>query len=89
MGSCGSGKTRFINNLCQTNHLVKSAKGSVTRDIVYEDVFYVQKGAFRIYDTPGTDSSKEALQHALVLRASLTNLPLNLIMINVKLDCRF
>lgn len=41
MGSCGSGKTRFINNLCHTNHLVKNAKGSVTRDIVYEDAIYV------------------------------------------------
>ncbi len=41
MGSCGSGKTRFINNMCHTNHQVKNAKGSVTRDIVYEDSVYV------------------------------------------------
>lgn len=35
MGSCGSGKTRFINNMCNTKHVVKIDQGSVTRDIVF------------------------------------------------------
>lgn len=40
MGHCGVGKTHFINNACNTRHAVKCARGSLTRDIVYEDVAY-------------------------------------------------
>jgi hypothetical protein len=39
-----------------------------------------------MYDTPGTDSTEDALIHAMTLRASLTSLPVNLIMISGKVD---
>jgi len=63
--------------------------GSVARDIIYEDVVFFPAEMFRIYDTPGTDSHENAIGHAMVLRASLTKLPLNLIMIQAKFDTRF
>ncbi len=40
MGHCGVGKTYFINNACNKNHDTGAARGSLTRDIVYEDVAY-------------------------------------------------
>lgn len=61
MGHCGNGKTLFINNMCNTRHRVGVDKGSMTRDIAFEDVVHVPGKKFRIYDTPGSDSSKEAL----------------------------
>lgn len=42
-----------------------------------------------MYDTPGTDSEENTLECALLLRASLIGLPINLIMINAKFDSRF
>lgn len=83
-GPCGHGKTCFINNACNTKYKVGITKGSLTRDIVFEDFAYLPVGKFRIYDTPGTTSSIDTLEHALVLRASLTNLKLNLILIQAK-----
>lgn len=83
-GPCGHGKTYFINNTCNTKYKVGVTKGSLTRDIVYEDFAYLPLGKFRIYDTPGCNSSVDPLEHALVLRASLTNLKLNLILIQAK-----
>jgi Ni2+-binding GTPase involved in maturation of urease and hydrogenase len=35
IGSCGSGKTKLFNNLCNTKNPTKFSKGSVTRDITY------------------------------------------------------
>ena len=84
MGICGSGKTTFINRLCNANHKAGTSSGSLTRDIAYEDVAFFSKNIFRIYDTPGTTSNKNALEHAKILRASLTCIPLNLIIIQVK-----
>lgn len=89
MGHCGNGKTLFINKMCNTQYRVGVDKGSMTRDIAFEDVIHLPGKRFRIYDTPGSDSSKDALEHALVLRASLTNLPLNLILIQAKFDSRY
>lgn len=60
MGHCGVGKTYFINNACNKNHDTGAARGSLTRDIVYEDVAYFEEGRFRIYDTPGSNSSIKA-----------------------------
>lgn len=57
MGHCGSGKTHFINNACNKNYKIGFSKGSLTRDIAYEDVSYFPEGKFRIYDTPGSNSS--------------------------------
>jgi hypothetical protein len=42
-----------------------------------------------MYDTPGTDSVTDALHNAMILRASLTCLPINLIMVTAKLDNRY
>jgi predicted GTPase len=56
MGRCGGGKSNFINNLCKTKHSVGFSLGSLTTDIAYEDVACFPDHAFRIYDTPGTDS---------------------------------
>jgi hypothetical protein len=39
-----------------------------------------------MYDTPGTDSTKDAMLHAVTLRASLTSLPINLIMVEASVD---
>lgn len=47
--------------MCNTRHRVGVDKGSMTRDIAFEDVVHVPGKKFRIYDTPGSDSSKEAL----------------------------
>lgn len=50
---------------------------------------YFPEGKFRIYDTPGSNSTEKAYEHALILRASLTRLPLNLILIQAKFDDRY
>lgn len=89
MGHTGNGKTYFINRACSKNYPTKKDIGSVTREIVYEDITYFPDSMFRIYDTPGTDSLRKATEHAYVLRASLTNLPLNLVLIQAKFDSRF
>lgn len=60
MGHCGVGKTNFINNACNTCHDARNARGSLTRDIVYEDVSFFPQGKFRIYDTPGSNSNENA-----------------------------
>jgi predicted GTPase len=57
MGHCGNGKTSLINKICNKNYKVGVVKGTMTRDIVFEDVSYFPEGRFRIYDTPGTSSS--------------------------------
>lgn len=89
MGHTGNGKTLFINKACNKMYSTKIDMGSVTRDIIYEDVASFPAEMFRIYDTPGTDSQSNATEHAMVLRASLTKLPLNLIMIQAKFDVRY
>ena len=57
MGHCGNGKTSLINRLCNKSYREGVSKGSMTRDIVFEDVSFYPEGRFRIYDTPGTNSS--------------------------------
>jgi GTPase SAR1 family protein len=89
LGACGSGKTSLFNKLCNKNYPTGYGRESKTRDIDFEDVAYVSSGGFRMYDTPGTDSVSEALHHALILRASLTTLPINLIIVTAKLDNRY
>lgn len=89
MGFCGSGKTSLFNKLCDKQHPTGYTGESLTRDIDFEDVVYIQQNGFRMYDTPGTDSVSDALHNALILRASLTCLPINLIMISAKLCSRY
>lgn len=89
MGHTGNGKTHFINRACSKNYSTRIDMGSVTREIVYEDITYFPNSMFRIYDTPGTDSQTQATHNAMVLRVSLTNLPLNLVLIQAKFDSRF
>lgn len=43
MGHCGVGKTHFINNACNKSHNISAARGSRTRDIVYEDVAFFDR----------------------------------------------
>lgn len=90
MGSCGAGKTSLINNLCKKSHPTGMTNGeSMTREIDFQDVVFVPGDSFRVYDTPGTNSVNESLQHAMILRASLTSLPVNLLMISVGLHSRY
>lgn len=77
MGNCGSGKTSFFNNICNTNY-----DNNLTRDIAFEDVCFVPTKTFRIYDTPGLNSPHNSYESALILRACLTTLPLNMIIIH-------
>jgi hypothetical protein len=42
-----------------------------------------------MYDTPGIDSAERTLELAQILRSSLTSKPLNLIMVNSKLENRY
>jgi predicted GTPase len=89
MGQCGCGKSSLFNKLCNRENETGFALESLTRDIDFEDVVYIENKKFRMYDTPGTDSTADALHHAMILRASLTNLPINLIMVSAKLDSRY
>ena len=57
MGHCGNGKTALINRLCNKSYREGFSKGLMTREIVFEDVSFYPEGRFRIYDTPGTNSS--------------------------------
>ena len=45
---------------------------------------YIPDQRFRIFDTPGTDSQTNALGYALVLKKTLTSLPLNMVLIQAK-----
>jgi nicotinic acid mononucleotide adenylyltransferase len=83
------GKLNYSTNLCNTKHSTKYSKGSVTRDIDYEDVVYVPTTYFRLYDTPGTASEEDTLECSQIIRASLTRLPINLIIINASLKSRY
>lgn len=44
--------------MCGKNYRTGVARGSLTRDIVYEDSCFLPEGVLRIYDTPGTNSRK-------------------------------
>jgi predicted GTPase len=89
IGHCGSGKTYLFNNLCNTNYEVGIAGESLTRDISYADSVFHQPSYFRLYDTPGIDSFGRTLECAKIIRATLTMLPINLIVINARISPRF
>lgn len=58
LGHCGNGKTNFLNRMSGKVYKTGFSRGSLTRDIAYEDSFYLPEGALRIYDSPGTNSKK-------------------------------
>jgi predicted GTPase len=91
VGKCGSGKTSIFNSLTnpKTKYPTGFSEGSLTIDIAYEDVFYEHSRFFRLYDTPGIDSAERTLELAQIIRSSLTSKPLNIIIINLKLDNRY
>jgi GTPase Era involved in 16S rRNA processing len=88
MGHCGSGKSYLFNNLCGSNYATGYHKGSMTREIAFEHVCYTKKNLFTLYDTPGTNAEANTLVNATILRASLTALPLNLVLLNAALQNR-
>jgi predicted GTPase len=57
MGHCGTGKTSLFNGLCQKQYQTGFTNGSLTRDIDFADVAWISNSRFRMYDTPGTDST--------------------------------
>jgi hypothetical protein len=61
----------------------------LTLDSTYEDSVFNTPTFFRLYDTPGADSEKNTLESAQIIRVTLTLNPINLIIINAKLDSRY
>jgi signal recognition particle receptor subunit beta len=56
MGHCGSGKTHFINKMCNANLPMGVTGSSYTRDIDYLSCAYFPQNQFLLYDSPGTNS---------------------------------
>ena len=83
MGHCGVGKTTIFNKICGTKRLAKVSRDSLTRGLALHDASFGDF-AFKIIDTPGDNSKKEARKHALLLKHSLTFLPINAIFVIVK-----
>ena len=88
MGKTGAGKTTLCNKLCGTDHKNGSARGSVTVEL-FENFVNVGDYAFRLIDTPGTDSQVDTFKHALLLREALTCTAVNTIFVVIKYDGRF
>ena len=87
MGHCGVGKTTILNKICGTKRLAKVSKDSLTRGLALYDNSY-GNNSFTIVDTPGDDSRKDVRKHALLIKHSLTFIPLNAIFIIVKYQDR-
>ncbi|XP_055329845.1 uncharacterized protein LOC129582356 [Paramacrobiotus metropolitanus] len=88
IGQTGVGKTTLKNRLCNTNHLAGASEGSVTQQLVKNDVS-VGTNAFSLIDTPGTDSQTHTYKHAVLLRAGLTATDLATLFIVVKYENRY
>jgi GTPase Era involved in 16S rRNA processing len=88
IGGCGNGKTSLMNNLCGTNYLTGDALQSQTRNITAAKMAHLAQGKCVIYDTPGTTPDQEVSLHATLLKATLTQRPLNVIFINVIFQTR-
>ena len=83
LGHCGVGKTTIFNKICKTNRKAKVSKESLTRGLAISDVAYGDS-PFTIIDTPGDNSKIEARKHALLLKHSLTCMPVNAVFVIVK-----
>ncbi|XP_055329761.1 uncharacterized protein LOC129582292 [Paramacrobiotus metropolitanus] len=88
IGQTGVGKTTLKNRLCNTNHLAGASEGSVTHQLMKNDVS-VGTNSFSLIDTPGTDSNTDTFKHAHLLRAGLTATELNTLFIVVKYENKY
>lgn len=87
-GKTGAGKTSLCNKMCGTSHPAEQGIGSVTQ-VLYRNIANCGEYCFSIIDTPGTDSELNTYEHAILLKAALTAVPLNTIFILVKFDNRY
>lgn len=49
----------------------------------------MEQKKFTIYDTPGSNSYEKAYEHAQIIRASLTRIPINMILLHEQLNKRY
>ncbi len=89
IGPCGNGKTCLINHICGSDLAHGSANSSLTRHVTQLPAQFLYKPQFIVYDTPGTSSIQEKMQHAVLLKEILTWKPLNCVFILVKYNNRF
>lgn len=89
IGPCGSGKTCLINHLCGSDLPSGSANSSLTRDVTQLSAQFLYNPRFILYDTPGTTSVKDKMQHAVLVKEILTWKPVNAVFILVQYKNRF
>ena len=84
MGEVGSGKTTFMNKICNINLETNDGGKSVTKNIYQRKSAYDEN--FSILDTPGTGAESDKILHALHLKSALLEGPLNCILIAIKYE---
>ena len=81
----GSGKTTFLNLLCETNLETSDGGESTPKELFKRKSAYGKEG-FQILDTPGTGTDKDKIMHAISLRSALIEGQLNGFVIIIKYD---
>jgi len=71
IGNIGVGKTALLNLVCNTSHISRAGKNSITRTLQKESALFHNQ-TLELIDTPGMDSNLEKKEHIIHLYNALT-----------------
>jgi hypothetical protein len=87
MNRGGCGKTTIFNKLCGTKHEAGWSKCTQTKRLAKHDTICGDQ-SFTVIDTPRLNTREDTRKYALILRHSLTCMPINAIFVVVEYNPR-